>query len=188
MKKIISVLMVAVCLMMAAPAQAQLHFGVKGGLNISKLSFSKDAFKGDNKTGFFVGPMAEFTLPIIGIGADVAALYSQTDLGADGEKTMKLKTFAVPVNLKWSFGLGSMLGAYIAAGPQFDFNIGNKTWTRELSLKKSTTSFNVGAAPICPIGAQEGVPLCHLQTSKLPFLILRHAVIQRLSPFHARSI
>lgn len=63
MKKIISVLMVAVCLMMAAPAQAQLHFGVKGGLNISKLSFSKDAFKGDNKTGFFVGPMAEFTLP-----------------------------------------------------------------------------------------------------------------------------
>lgn len=68
MKKIISVLMVAVCLMMAAPAQAQLHFGVKGGLNISKLSFSKDAFKGDNKTGFFVGPMAEFTLPIIGIG------------------------------------------------------------------------------------------------------------------------
>ena len=137
MKKIISVLMVAVCLMMAAPAQAQLHFGVKGGLNISKLSFSKDAFKGDNKTGFFVGPMAEFTLPIIGIGADVAALYSQTDLGADGEKTMKLKTFAVPVNLKWSFGLGSMLGAYIAAGPQFDFNIGNKTWTRELSLKKS---------------------------------------------------
>lgn len=82
-----------------------------------------------------MGPMAEFTLPIIGIGADVAALYSQTDLGVDGEKTMKLKTFAVPVNLKWSFGLGSMLGAYIAAGPQFDFNIGNKTWTRELSLK-----------------------------------------------------
>ena len=146
MKKIISVLMVAVCLMMAAPAQAQLHFGVKGGLNISKLSFSKDAFKGDNKTGFFVGPMAEFTLPIIGIGADVAALYSQTELAAKGYSTdAKLKTIEIPVNLKWSFGLGSMLGAYIAAGPQFDFNIGNKTWTRELSLKKSTTSFNVGA-------------------------------------------
>ena len=145
MKKIISVFMVAVCLMMAAPAQAQLHFGVKGGLNISKLSFSKDAFKGDNKTGFFVGPMAEFTLPIIGIGADVAALYSQTDLGADGEKTMKLKTFAVPVNLKWSFGLGSMLGAYIAAGPQFGFNIGNKKGFMDYELKKNNTTFNVGA-------------------------------------------
>ena len=27
--------------------------------------------------------------------------------------------------------IGSMLGAYIAAGPQFGFNIGNKTWTRD---------------------------------------------------------
>lgn len=145
MKKIISVVMVAVCLMMTVPAQAQLHFGVKGGLNISKLSFSKDILKGDNKTGFFIGPMAEFTIPIVGVGADIAALYSQSDLGTDGYQSMKLKTFAVPVNLKWSFGLGSMLGVYIAAGPQFDFNIGNKSWSDELSLKKSTTSFNVGA-------------------------------------------
>lgn len=127
MKKIISVLMVAVCLMMAAPAQAQLHFGVKGGLNLSKVSFSKSDLKGDNKTGWFIGPMAEFTLPIIGIGADVAALYSQTELAAKGYSTdAKLKTIEIPVNLKWSFGLGSMLGAYIAAGPQFGFNIGNK--------------------------------------------------------------
>ena len=44
MKKIISVLMVAVCLMMAAPAQAQLHFGVKGGLNIFKIEFFKGCF------------------------------------------------------------------------------------------------------------------------------------------------
>ena len=84
MKKIISVLMVAVCLMMAAPAQAQFHLGVKGGLNLSKVSFSKSDLKGDNKTGFFVGPMAEFTIPIVGVGADIAALYSQTDLAAKG--------------------------------------------------------------------------------------------------------
>ncbi len=67
MKKIISVFMVAVCLMMAAPAQAQLHFGVKGGLNLSKVSFSKSDLKGDNKTGWFIGPMAEFTLPLLGL-------------------------------------------------------------------------------------------------------------------------
>lgn len=146
MKKIISVLMVAVCLMMAAPAQAQLHFGVKGGLNLSKVSFSKSDLKGDNKTGWFIGPMAEFTLPIIGIGADVAALYSQTELAAKGYSTdAKLKTIEIPVNLKWSFGLGSMLGAYIAAGPQFGFNIGNKKGFMNYDLKKNNTSFNVGA-------------------------------------------
>ena len=38
MKKVLSVLMVAVALMMAAPAQAQLiKFGVKGGMNFSKV-------------------------------------------------------------------------------------------------------------------------------------------------------
>ena len=146
MKKIISVFMVAVCLMMAAPVQAQLHFGVKGGLNLSKASFSKDALKGYNQTGWFIGPMAEFTLPIIGVGADIAALYSQTDLAAKGYDTdAKLKTFEIPVNLKWSFGLGSMFGAYIAAGPQFGFNIGNKKGFMDYELKKNNTTFNVGA-------------------------------------------
>ena len=146
MKKIISVFMVAVCLMMAAPVQAQLHFGVKGGLNLSKARFSKDALKGDNQTGWFIGPMAEFTLPIIGVGADIAALYSQTDLAAKGYDTdAKLKTFEIPVNLKWSFGLGSMFGAYIAAGPQFGFNIGNKKGFMDYELKKNNTTFNVGA-------------------------------------------
>ena len=146
MKKIISVFMVAVCLMMAAPVQAQLHFGVKGGLNLSKASFSKDALKGDNQTGWFIGPMAEFTLPIIGVGDDIAALYSQTDLAAKGYDTdAKLKTFEIPVNLKWSFGLGSMFGAYIAAGPQFGFNIGNKKGFMDYELKKNNTTFNVGA-------------------------------------------
>lgn len=47
MKKIFSALMIAVCIGMVMPAQAQLHFGVKGGLNLSKASFSdvKENFK-----------------------------------------------------------------------------------------------------------------------------------------------
>ncbi len=146
MKKIISVFMVAVCLMMAAPVQAQLHFGVKGGLNLSKASFSKDALKGDNQTGWFIGPMAEFTLPIIGVGADIAALYSQTDLAAKGYDTdAKLKTFEIPVNLKWSFGLGGMFGAYIAAARSLALISVIKRFFMDYELKKNNTTFNVGA-------------------------------------------
>lgn len=172
MKKIIGVLMVAVCLVMAAPAQAQLHFGVKGGLNLSKVSFSKSDLKGDNKTGWFVGPMAEFTLPIIGIGADVAALYSQTELAAKGAATdAKLKTIEIPVNLKWSFGLGSMLGVYLAAGPQFGFNIGDKKGAMG-DLKKNNTSFNVGGGVKLirhlQLGVNYNFALSHTATVELP--------------------
>ena len=51
-------------LLITIPANAQLKFGVKGGLNISKVSVSKDILKSDNQTGFFIGPMAEFTVPV----------------------------------------------------------------------------------------------------------------------------
>ena len=40
MKKIFGALMIAICIAMAMPAQAQIRFGVKGGLNLSKASFS----------------------------------------------------------------------------------------------------------------------------------------------------
>ena len=80
MKKVLSVLMVAVALMMAAPAQAQLiKFGVKGGMNFSELDLSVKTYEGvkEKSTGFFIGPMAEITLPIVGLGVDGAVLFSQ---------------------------------------------------------------------------------------------------------------
>ena len=79
MKKIFGALMIAVCIGMVMPAQAQIHFGVKGGLNLSKASFSNvgENFKKDNFTGFFIGPMAEFNIPIVGLGVDASLLFAQ---------------------------------------------------------------------------------------------------------------
>lgn len=144
MKKILSTLLVAVCLFMAMPAQAQFHFGLKGGLDVSKIS--SDVLKGDNATGFFIGPMAEFTLPVVGLGIDAAALYSQSGLKIKtegSEATEKLKSIEVPVNLKWSVGLGSALGVYLAAGPQFGFNIDNG-FDKLMDTKTCAVSVNVG--------------------------------------------
>lgn len=143
MKKSVSLLAFVIMLFIALPSSAQLSFGVKGGLNLSKLDISKSGLKGDNNTGWFIGPMAEFTIPIIGIGADVAALYSQTKLG-DSSQDATYKTIEIPVNLKWTAGLGSMLGVYVAAGPQFGFNVGNSL-DSYFHMKKNTTTFNVGA-------------------------------------------
>ena len=138
MKKVFSVLMVAVALMMAAPAQAQLiKFGVKGGLNMTKLD--AEGLKSDNSTGFFIGPMAEFTLPIVGFGIDGAVMFSQR-----GKDEFKQQGLEIPVNLKFSFGLGSMLGAYLAAGPDFFYNF------KDLKVeggeaKKAQVALNLGA-------------------------------------------
>ena len=149
MKKIFSAFMVMALLLITIPANAQFKFGVKGGLNISKLSVSKDILKSDNQTGFFIGPMAEFTIPIVGLGVDVAALYNQSGVatvsGSEGEVNSTLKTVEIPINLKWTFGLGSTAGVYVAAGPQFGFNVGDRIFQDIYEFKKNNTTFNVGA-------------------------------------------
>ena len=102
MKKIFGALMIAACFGMVMPVQAQIHFGVKGGLNLSKASLSNvgDNFKKDNFTGFFIGPMAEFTIPIVGLGVDASLLFAQRGIKVsdeDGDITVKQNGIDIPV-------------------------------------------------------------------------------------------
>lgn len=144
MKKIISTLFVAVALMFTGvqSAQAQFGWGVKGGVNLSKMD-PEEGPESDNFTGFFIGPMAEFTLPIIGLGVDGALLYSQTGLESDGE-TVKSHNLEIPVNLKYSIGLGSIASVYAAAGPQFTYALSQEKWAGQEIFKDSQLSLNLG--------------------------------------------
>lgn len=147
MKKMISALLVAICLVMAMPAQAQLKFGVKGGLNLAKADFNKSDLKTDNFTGFFIGPMAELTIPIVGLGVDGALLFSQRGIKLDGQSE-KENGLEIPVNLKYTIGLGSLLGIYVAAGPDFYFNFAkDKSLGQNLTLnrKNAQVGINLGA-------------------------------------------
>lgn len=166
MKKIFGALMIAVCIGMAMPVQAQIHFGVKGGLNLSKASLSDipGNFKKDNFTGFFIGPMAEVNIPIVGLGVDASLLFAQrgvkvTPEGVD-EYTVKQNGLDIPVNLKYNIGLGSLLGLYIAAGPDFYFDFEKKSG---IDKKKAEVGINVGAGVKLlnhlQVGANYNIPL-----------------------------
>ncbi|MBE6276519.1 MAG: porin family protein [Bacteroides sp.] len=138
MKKIVSVLMVVVALMVATPAQAQLiKFGLKGGVDMTKLDM--DGLKSDNTTGFFIGPMAEVTLPIVGLGIDGAAMFAQR-----GKGDFKQQGLEIPLNLKYTIGAGSMLGLYLAAGPDFFFNL-KDAGAEGVEAKKTQVAVNLGA-------------------------------------------
>ena len=54
--------------------------------------------------------MAEITIPIVGLGVDGALLFSQR-----GKGDVKQTGAEVPINLKYTIGLGSLLGVYFAA-------------------------------------------------------------------------
>ena len=170
MKKIFGALMIAICIAMAMPAQAQIHFGEKGGLNLSKASFSNvsENFKKDNFTGFFIGPMAEFNIPIVGLGVDASLLFAQRGIKVsegNDDITVKQNGIDIPVNLKYTIGLGSLAGIYLAAGPDFYFDFaGNKTVEgMRTDKKKAEVGINVGAGlkllNHLQVGANYNIPL-----------------------------
>ena len=159
------IFLVVILFAMSLTVQAQgIKFGIKGGLNIMKITFSEDVYKSDNQTGFYVGPTVKISLPL-GWGLDIAALYDQRSAkiepdmraevaGKEGEYTTTTdekivqKTLQIPINLRYNIGLGGSAGIYLAAGPQFGFPVGDKVYNTkvgEYRLKDANLSINFGA-------------------------------------------
>ncbi|MBR3658381.1 MAG: porin family protein [Bacteroidaceae bacterium] len=154
MKK--ALIVCSLALLSFIPASAQFSWGLRGGLNLVNNDITKvtkeSASSKDSYTGFFFGPMAEVQVPIIGIGVDVAALYSQKGVELPDTSTMKNQSISIPLSLKYSLGLGNFAAVYFAAGPQFDFKIGDLNTSfkdgnevKDFALEKSSWSINVGA-------------------------------------------
>lgn len=89
---------------------------------MSNISTDDPTSNKDNYTGFQVGPLTEFTLPLIGVGFDAALLYSQRGFKT-GDQSSSLSYLEVPINLKYKISLLSLLGAYATAGPYFSYKI-----------------------------------------------------------------
>ena len=153
MKKIITLLALVIAMAAAGTASAQMKLGLKGGLNVTSMSFNSSVFDASNRTGFFVGPTIKVQLPLVGLGIDASALYDQREAkvtyeGYDTGQTLRSKAINIPINLRYGWGLSSAANIFLFAGPQFGFNVGDKdqklndseTW----SMKNSNFSVNVG--------------------------------------------
>ena len=154
MKKMMKMAVLAAALTLSANASAQTKLGLKGGINTSEVSVNDDVWKTDNRLGFFIGPTVKFTLPIVGLGMDIAALYEKRESkmkSEDGKlgSVVSREQLAIPINARYSFGLGETANIFLFAGPQVAFNLGKKDkeivpevadWT----LKSSNFSINLG--------------------------------------------
>ena len=170
MKKIICSLTLLFVLSSALPASAiGFDWGVTGGWNYSKVKIKnfKTSFDTSNRAGWFIGPKVYLSLPL-GFGVDASVQYSlkRMNMGdyvydadgfavknADGtyptvSTTNNYHSFEIPVNLRYSIGLGKLGSVYFATGPQFGFGIGNTKWTNYAGVFKKenmVTTWNVGA-------------------------------------------
>ena len=143
MKRIVYLAIAITALMIATPAKAQFCWGIKGGISLGdhRLPSFTDEGQGlrlDNYAGFFVGPKAEVRIPIVGLGVEVAAMYAQKDISSN----FKQNSFQLPLNLKYSFGLGNKANLFLAVGPEFGFNVGKTS--DAYVVEKSTLDLNAG--------------------------------------------
>lgn len=133
---------IAAVMLIALPTQAGLKWGLKAGMNLSSISTdAEDNLK--NYTGFQVGPIAEFTVPLIGLGFDAAVLYSQRGFKS-GDTSHKLGYLDIPVNLKYKVGLLNLVGAYATAGPYLSYKLSESDAFKNKDWKDSQFGLNFG--------------------------------------------
>ena len=151
MKKLFLALTLLLTFAWATPASAELKFGVVGGLTLSKMSFSggdKGLLSSDNRCGWYIGPKAQFTLPLIGLGLDASIQYSQRRLNSseyEFSDSQTYKSIEVPINVRYTIGLSSLVSIYGATGPQFGFNCDKSLFRdMDISVKDANVTWNVG--------------------------------------------
>ncbi len=153
MKKLFIGLMAGMAILLAGqPAQAigPFQFGVKGGVNLQELTI-KDAPRSfddaknlmlNKRCGWQAGVTAQFTLPVLGLGAEASALYSRrTSETPDGHE-LNNDFISVPIHAIYKLDLpmvGNVIAPYIFAGPDFAFRL-NKDDLQYTILKSIATN------------------------------------------------
>lgn len=149
--KVIAVMLLAAAAVV--PAQAQFKWGIKAGVAVNSLKFNKDVMNSDNRAGFTGGLMADFTVPVIGVGFDASVLYAARSVdftnGETGEVLTKNRSYIdVPINFKYKIGLplvGKIVTPFLTTGPDFSFLLSKENMGEAYSNKKFDFAWNVGA-------------------------------------------
>ena len=134
----------------AASASAQFRIGPRLGVAVSELHFNKSVFDSENRAGFTGGLMAEFTVPVIGVGMDASVMYVRRNsqwLADNGVQTNNRDYIDIPVNLKWKISIpliSKFVTPYIATGPDFAFLTSRRAISDAYSNKSFDFSWNFG--------------------------------------------
>ncbi len=153
MKKFISIvcLVIAMAAGSAMTAQAQFRFGIKAGVDVSRMSFDKDQlFDSDNRAGFTGGLMAEFTVPVIGVGCDLSVMYVRRN-GQFVESNQIVKNqrdyIDIPLNLKYKLSLPAVsriIAPFVTTGPSVAFLTSKKDIENAYKNKSVDVAWNFG--------------------------------------------
>lgn len=148
MKKFTSIL-IGLCLFTSIPTLAQFDYGIKAGVNFSNKPTNISGIK-DGHTGWYAGPMAKVIIPVIGLGFEANALYSNSGASINGE-TFNKNSIEIPLYLRYELRLPAIrkiITPFIAVGPQWGYTFGKrefgniKNWEDAIEISDRYFKFN----------------------------------------------
>lgn len=120
-KRIVFALMTA--MLLALPTAAQVRLGLRGGITVGELRFSREIIDSDNRAGFTGGLLVDVGIPVTGLGVEVSAMYThRNNRLTDGQRTFKRHYIDIPVYARYRMGIagiGHVFAPYIFTGPSF---------------------------------------------------------------------
>ena len=134
----------------ALPAQAQFKIGPRVGLTVNDLHFNKSITDTDNQTGWTAGLTTEFTVPVVGIGFDLSAMYVRRNAKFLTENNLTKDNrdyIEIPLNLKYKFSIpvvSKVLVPYLGVGPSVSFLTSKKSIDSAYKNKSVDWAFNFG--------------------------------------------
>lgn len=134
----------------ALPAQAQFKIGPKVGMTVNDMHFNKDVFDSENQTGWTAGIMTEFTVPVIGLGFDLSAMYVRRNAKfvEDNVSAKNNRDYIeIPLNIKYKFSLpvvSKVLVPYLGVGPSVSFLTSRRNVEEAFKNKSVDWALNFG--------------------------------------------
>lgn len=152
MKSIKAIMLVLAVIVSAATftADAQFRFGPKVGLTVNDMHFNKSVIDADNQTGWTAGVMGEFTVPVIGISADLSAMYVRRNTKFLAEQKIPKDNrdyIELPLNIRYNFSIpvvNRVVLPYIGVGPSVSFLTSRKNIKDAYSNKSVDWALNFG--------------------------------------------
>ncbi len=133
-------------------ATAQLRYGFRFGGEFAAASLKNAAgYRLENRSGFSGGLALEYQVPVNGLAADIAVLYTRYNTrianpGEDNLHSFGRNFIEVPIHLKYKFWLHStkdLFGPLVYTGPSFMMAVGSKS-DNPLSTKRFQPGWDVG--------------------------------------------
>ena len=134
-------------LAVALPAASQVRFGIRGGITVGEMRFDREIIDSDNRVGYTAGVLLDFNIPVVGLGAEVSAMYTHRDnLLSDQKHIYKRNYIDIPVYARYRLditGVGQVFAPYIFTGPCFSI-LFNENAPSNYENSKTCLSWDVG--------------------------------------------